>query len=74
MEKAKPFLISLAAILLALLVFYFLGEFILPFVIGLCAAYFVNSHIGKLQRFIPRRNLAVTAYLVGVLLVVIHKG
>jgi predicted PurR-regulated permease PerM len=71
MEKAKPFLISLAALLLALLVFHFLGEFILPFVIGLCGAYFVNSHIVKLQRFIPRRNLAVTAYLVGVLLVVL---
>lgn len=71
MEKVKPFLISLAAILLALALFHFLGEFILPFVIGLCGAYFANSHIVKLQRFIPRRGLAVTAYLVGALVLIL---
>ena len=70
-KQLRPWLVSLGALTVIFFLFYFLGEFILPFIIGLCGAYFVEPHIRKVQRFIPNRDLAVTAYLgVAILLIV----
>lgn len=71
MKKIKPYIVSIGGTLLVFLLFYFLGEFILPFLVGLIGAYFANAHVTKLQRFIPNRNLAVTAYLVVTLVFVL---
>lgn len=64
MKKAKPYLISIGAIALAVLTFYYFGEIILPFFVGLFGAYFADAHVTRLQRLIPNRDLAVTTYLI----------
>lgn len=63
MKELKPYLLSIGGMAVAVLLFYFLGEFIIPFFLGLLLAYFANNHITKVQKFIPNRSLAVTSYL-----------
>ena len=65
MKNYKPYLISFAVIVAAIILFYFIGEIVLPFIIGLLGAYFVSPIIKKIQHFIPNRNIAVSAFLVG---------
>jgi predicted PurR-regulated permease PerM len=50
-------------ILIILVLFLFVGEVILPFLLGLFFAYISNAVVVKLQRFIRNRNLAVTTFL-----------
>ena len=63
MSNYKPYIISLAILIAVLVVFYFVGGIILPFIIGLLAAYIVHPWIAKLRRIIPNRSLAVTVFL-----------
>ncbi|MBD3636008.1 MAG: AI-2E family transporter [Crocinitomicaceae bacterium] len=72
MAKSKPYIIVIAVLLIGLIAFYFLGEIVLPFIIGLLGAYLVSPLIKKLQRFIPNRNLAVTSFLL--LAVILSAG
>lgn len=64
MQKAKPYLVTVGALAVSILILYFLGEIILPFFIALLGAYFSNIHVRRLQKIIPKRDFAVTAYLV----------
>lgn len=63
MKNRKIFLYSAGLLLAIVVLFYFLGEVILPFIIGLIAAFMANPIVKWIQKFIPNRNLAVTTFL-----------
>lgn len=73
-RKYRPHLINLglAAVLIALL--YFVGEVVIPFLIGLAGAYLLNPVVRKVQQKIPNRELAVTVVLGLSLLLVVGMG
>jgi len=64
MEKYKSHIIFFSLLSIFIVIFYYIGETILPFIIGLLFAYALNPFIKKIQKFIPNRNLAVTLFLV----------
>ena len=63
MKKYKSHIIFFSLLSIFILVFYYIGETILPFIIGLLLAYALNPFIKKIQKIIPNRNLAVTFFL-----------
>ena len=63
MNKYKSQIRIGIVLIVLLIVFLFVGEIILPFLIGLFLAYISNSLIKKIQRTIRNRDLAVTAFL-----------
>lgn len=68
MKNYKQHIFFISVLLLFLIVFYFIGEVILPFFIGLLLAFAVNPSIQKIQKKIPNRNLAVLTFLATVLI------
>jgi predicted PurR-regulated permease PerM len=64
MKKYKSHLIFLGGLLVLAVLLHFLGQVILPFVIGLILAFAVNPLVKRFQKVIPNRNLAVTVFLV----------
>ncbi|WP_405206342.1 AI-2E family transporter [Aquimarina sp. LLG6339-5] len=64
MRKYKSHIIFFCLLLLFIIVFYYIGEIILPFIIGLILAYFIDPIINTIQKSIPNRNLAVTFFLI----------
>ena len=57
--------IRFISILLVLLgMFFFMGEIILPFIIGLLLAYVSNPVVKRIQRIIPNRSIAVSTFLI----------
>ncbi|MCG8574623.1 MAG: AI-2E family transporter [Flavobacteriales bacterium] len=70
MKKYKSQLIGLAILAIGLLLLFYLGEIILPFILGLSGAYFINPHIKKIQQFISNRAIAVTVYLLTILTII----
>ena len=72
MEKYKSHIIFLSLLLVFIVIFYYIGKIILPFIIGLFFAYALKPLIKKIQKFIPNRNLAVTFLLL--LTVVVSIG
>ncbi|MFT5777623.1 MAG: putative PurR-regulated permease PerM [Crocinitomicaceae bacterium] len=60
MKNYKQHIIFLSIIAVLLVTLYFLAQIILPFFIGLVAAYYFNRIIVKLRKYIPNRNLATT--------------
>lgn len=63
MKNYKTYLYSFGVIAALIVLFYFLGEIILPFFVGLIGAFMVNPLVKKIQKIIPNRNLAVTSLL-----------
>lgn len=63
MKKYKPHLIFLGLLVVLAVLLHFLGQIILPFVIGLLFAFAVNPIVKRFQKAIPNRNLAVTLFL-----------
>lgn len=63
MTNYKIFLYSFAVLVVIILLFYFLGNIILPFFVGLIGAFMVDPLIKRLQKVIPNRKLAVTTFL-----------
>lgn len=63
MKNYKQHIFFIGLLLLVLVVFYFVGEIVLPFFIGLLLAYAVNPSVNKIQKKIPNRNLAVISFL-----------
>ena len=63
MEKYKTQIRFAIVILISLIVSMFVGQIILPFILGLFLAYISNSSIKKMQRIIRNRNIAVTVFL-----------
>jgi predicted PurR-regulated permease PerM len=63
MKKYKSHLIFLGGLLVLAVLLHFLGQVILPFVIGLILAFAVNPLVKRFQKVIPNRNLAVTVFL-----------
>ena len=64
MKKYKSQIAFITILLVISVLFYFLGQVLLPFAIALLFAYGLNPFIKKIQLFIPNRNLAVSFYLV----------
>jgi predicted PurR-regulated permease PerM len=73
MTKYKSHIIFLVLIIASGLIFYFIGDIILPFIIALFAAYLLNPTIKGIQRIIPNRTLAVTTFLVGSTLITLFS-
>ena len=63
MKDKKIYIYSFGVILVLVVLFYFLGEIILPFFVGLIGAFMVNPLIKRIQKVIPNRNAAVTTFL-----------
>ena len=63
-KNYKSHILFSGLILGFVLVFYFAGEIILPFIIGLIGAAAFNPVIKKIQKIIPSRNLAVSTFLI----------
>lgn len=62
-KKYTHHLLFLSLITGLLVVLYFLGEIVLPFIFGLGLAYFVNPLVRKFQKVLKNRNLSITVFL-----------
>ena len=69
MKKYRSDLIFFSLLTISVIVSYYLVEIVLPFFLGLGLAYLANPIIKKIQRIIPSRNLAVTIFFVGIILI-----
>ena len=69
MRKYRFHTLFIITIALFVVIFFFLGEIILPFFIGLLLAHAFSPSIKKIQRFIPNRNLAVTFFLAAIVII-----
>ncbi|WP_299222649.1 AI-2E family transporter [uncultured Aquimarina sp.] len=63
MKNYKSHFVFICLLVFFTLAFYYLGEIILPFIIGLFLAYLLNPLVKKIQKNIPNRNVAVTVLL-----------
>ena len=63
MSKYKSHIFFFGLLLILSAVFYFVGELILPFIVGLIAAYILNPLVKKIQKYIPNRKWAVSCLL-----------
>lgn len=62
-DKTKAYIVGGVSFVTILVLVYFIGEIVLPFVFALFIAYWVNPVILKIQKKIRNRNLAVTTFL-----------
>ena len=69
--KYKSYWYGGIALVLVLVLFFFLGEIVLPFVWALFLAYLIDPWVKKIQRVVPNRNLAVTILIVPSLLIIL---
>lgn len=74
MKNYRPYIISILVIAIGIALFYYLGEIILPFFIGLIGAYLVNPLIKRMHQKGLNRNLVVTTYLFGSLILFLGIG
>jgi predicted PurR-regulated permease PerM len=63
LKKYKSHLIFSGLILTFVIAFYYAGEIILPFILGLIGAAIFNPAIKKIQKLIPNRSVSVTVLL-----------
>ncbi len=70
MKKYKSDLIFFSSLTVFVLIFYFLAVVVLPFFLGLAFAFLFNPFIKKIQRFIKNRNLAVTLFLISIIVLI----
>ena len=64
MKKYKSDIIFFCSLTVFIVIFYFLAVVVLPFFLGLAFAFVFNPVIKRIQKFIPNRNLAVTLFLI----------
>ena len=70
MKKYKSDIIFFSSLTVFVLVFYFLAVVVLPFFLGLALAFLFNPLIKKIQRLITNRNLAVTFFLISIIVLI----
>jgi predicted PurR-regulated permease PerM len=63
MSQYKSHIFFFGLLLLISTVFYFVGEIVLPFIIGLLFAWILNPYVKRIQKKIPNRNAAVSTLL-----------
>jgi len=63
LKKYKSHLIFSGLILTFVIAFYYAGEIILPFILGLIGAAIFNPAVKKIQKIIPNRSVSVTVLL-----------
>jgi len=67
-EKNKNYLIDLLPFGLTLVLLFFIGEILIPFILALFIAYLLNPVILKIQKKIKNRTLATTSFLLVLIL------
>ncbi len=70
-EKIKAYIIGALLLIALVLLIHFVGEIVLPFLFAIFTAYLINPIILKIQTKIPNRNLAVTAFFVSTVVMVV---
>ncbi len=71
-NKNKIYVIGAVFLAVLLLLLYFLGEIILPFILAVFVAFILNPVIEKIQTKIKNRTLAVSTFLVGIFLLIFN--
>jgi predicted PurR-regulated permease PerM len=74
MEKYKSYILPLSLAVTASVLIYFAGAIILPFLIGIFGASLANSIVVKIQKKVPNRNLSVTLFLLGAVVLLLGSG
>ncbi len=70
-EKIKAYIIGALLLSALVLLIHFVGEIVLPFLFAIFTAYLINPIILKIQTKIPNRNLAVTAFFISTVVLVV---
>ncbi len=68
LKKNKSFIINTLTLVAILLIFFWIGDIILPFIVAIFISYLLNPLIIKIQKKIKNRNLAITSFILVVLL------
>lgn len=68
LKKNKPFILSALLLVVILLLLYWIGDIILPFILGIFIAFLLQPFIQKIQKRIKNRNLAITVFFAVIVL------